>query len=101
LGKIPKSKNPFAKECPMKKIFAITLACSTLAACSNGIPECNNRDLDGCGYGHAYTEERTYKSAPKVMAAPVVAPAPAPVPEPVFTPPPVAAPTPCSRAHPR
>lgn len=78
----------------MKKIFAITLACSTLAACSNGIPQCNNRDLDGCGYGHAYTEERTYKSAPKMMAAPVVAPAPAPVPEPVFTPPPVAAPAP-------
>jgi hypothetical protein len=81
----------------MKKIFAVMLACSTLGACANGIPECNNADLDGCSRNSAYTEERTFMSSPKPAApapAPVAVPAPAPAPVAAPAPAPAPAPVP-------
>lgn len=85
----------------MKKISTLALsglAAVTLAACANGIPECNNDQLDGCGRGGAYTDART---APMDRVAPApapvaVQPAPAPVPvaEPVPAPEPAIEPAP-------
>lgn len=85
----------------MKKLLSSTLVLSSavlLAACS-GTTDCVTDELDGCGRGSAYTEERTILSgarkpapAPAPVAepaytapapAPTPAPAPAPVPEPV------------------
>lgn len=84
----------------MKKILTLSLtglATVTLAACANGIPECNNNQLDGCGRGGAYTDERTATGRPSAPApAPVVVapPAPAPVAEPVPAPAPEPIPAP-------
>lgn len=87
----------------MKKISTLALtglATVTLAACANGIPECNNDQLDGCGRGGAYTDQRTVpagRTKAEPAPAPVVAapaPAPAPVAEPVPAPEPVLAPAP-------
>lgn len=82
----------------MKKILTLALTgVSTvmLAACANGIPDCNNNQADGCGRGGPYTDERTAVSKPTMAvpaAAPVVTPPPAPAPQPA--PAPVAAPEP-------
>jgi hypothetical protein len=82
----------------MKKMLAISLACVSLSACANGIPTCNNSDLDGCGRNTAYTEERTFiggpKPAPAPAPVPVAAPAPAPAPVPAPAPAPAPAPVP-------
>lgn len=80
----------------MKKMMTFALAgvsASLLAACANGIPECQNQDMDKCGFGTVYSEERTEpvsgpkapEPAPVVVQpppAPVAQPAPAPAPEP-------------------
>ncbi len=85
----------------MKKILSLALAGSvvTLAACSTPIPECKNADMDKCGHGTVYSEERTepvgIPAAQPVAPAPVVAPpppAPAPVPAPAPAPEPAPAP---------
>lgn len=57
----------------MKKILSLTLvgaSAALLAACANGIPECNNNQIDGCGRGGPYTDERTAVGRP--APAPVV-----------------------------
>lgn len=85
----------------MKKILTLALtglATVTLAACANGIPDCNNDQLDGCGRGGAYTDQRTKpagQTKPAPVPAPVVAaPAPAPIATPVPAPEPEPAPAP-------
>lgn len=82
------------------------VSAALLAGCANGIPECNNQDMDKCGYGTVYSEERTAVGEKKDMAqpAPVVVqpapvaepqqPAPAPEPEPELAPEPAPAPEP-------
>lgn len=90
----------------MTKILTLALtgvSAALLAACSTPIPDCKNPDMDKCGHGTVYSEERTAVGSPKVAApapipAPVVAPpvaqpVPAPAPEPIPAPAPAPADT--------
>ncbi len=84
----------------MKKILTLTLtgvSAALLSACANGIPECQNQDMDKCGHGTVYSEERTAVGEKKADPAPapvVVAPTPAPVPAPAPAPAPAPEPAP-------
>ena len=63
----------------MKKFFGlsvIAMAAMTLSACNMSLPTCGE-ELDNCGRGSAYTEERTARATPKKVV--VRAPEPAPV----------------------
>ncbi len=84
----------------MTKITTLFLCGTTavlLAACSTPIPECHDQDLDKCGFGTVYSDERTALGTQKPAPAPapiVAAPQPAPVAEPAPAPEPVAEPEP-------
>ncbi len=70
----------------MKTILTLALtgvSAALLAACSTPIPDCQNQDMDKCGKGTVYSEERTATGSPRVAP-------PAPIPAPVAVPPPVA-----------
>ncbi|MEM7618271.1 MAG: hypothetical protein AAF244_02690 [Pseudomonadota bacterium] len=82
----------------MKKLLGLgVLAAATisLSACG-GLADCKD-ELDECGHGGAYTEERTAQADKKmvppapepVVAAPAPAPVPAPAPAPAPAPEPV------------
>lgn len=83
----------------MKKLLLIGLtgisALALMTACTNGIPECKNADMDKCGFGTVYSEERTAVHVPKdekrADPAPIVSsPAKEEIAEPVTIPEPVA-----------